>query len=160
TTLDDVFLFEPITRVMSITSTDGPQTAYGITVSLNYFATLGVVPAAGQFFPLRNDGESRNNPFAVLSYAFWQRQFHGDREIIGKTIRINGDYLEITGVAAEGFQGVSIVSPDIWVPIGSTPNDSMLFTRRNAFWAMMGGRLKSGATIAQAAAEVDVIGAG
>jgi predicted permease len=158
TTLDDVFLYEPMTRRMSMAGSDGPETVFGITVSLNYFASLGVTPASGQLFPFRGDEESRNNPFVVLSYAFWQRHFRGDPGIIGKTVQINGGYLRVTGVAAEGFQGVSIVSPDIWLPIGSTPMDAMRFTRRDLGWAMIGGRLKSGVSITAAAAEVNAIG--
>jgi predicted permease len=158
TTLDDVFLYEPMTRPMSLSGADGSETVFGVTVSLNYFATLGVAARAGQLFPLGGDQDSRVNPFVVLSYAFWQRRFHGDPGIIGKTVQINGDHLQVTGVAAEGFQGVSIVSPDIFVPIGSTAADSMRFSRRGAGWAMMGGRLKPGVSIAAAAAEMNAIG--
>jgi predicted permease len=158
TTLNDVFLYEPMTRPMSMAGADGSETVFGITVSLNYFATLGVASAAGQLFPPQTTEDSRNNPFVVLSYAFWQRHFHGDPAIIGKSVQINGDYLQVTGVAAEGFQGVSIVSPDLWIPIGSTPMDAGRFSRRDVGWAMMGGRLKSGVGTAAAAAEIAAIG--
>src|SRR5207244_3196740 len=80
TTLDDVFLYEPMTRPMSILAADGPVTVFGMRVSLNYFAAVGVIPAAGQLFPL-HDQTSQDNPFVVLSYSFWQRHFHGDPAI-------------------------------------------------------------------------------
>jgi predicted permease len=159
TLLDDVFLYEPMTRLPSLAGPDGPENVFGITVSLNYFVALGVSPAAGQLFPIHEDGASRNNPFVVLSYAFWQRHFHGDPSIVGKTVQINGDYVEIAGVAAEGFQGVSIVSPDVWLPIGSTTADSMRFTRRDIGWAVIAGRLKPGVSISSAAAEMNAIAA-
>jgi putative ABC transport system permease protein len=158
-TLDDVYLYEPMTRTMSMVTDDGSESVSGMTVSLNYFQALGIAPAAGFLFAETGRNESRNNPYAVLSYPYWQRRFKGDSSIVGRTLHINGDDLRVVGIAAEGFQGTSIVSPEIWVSIGSTPQDIGRFTRRDAGWAMIGGRLKRGATVAQAAAEIDAIGA-
>lgn len=158
-TLDDVYLYEPLTRTMSMATDDGSESVSGMTVSLNYFQALGVAPAAGFLFAETDRSESRNNPYVVLSYPYWQRRFKGDSSIVGRTLRINGDELRVVGIAAEGFQGTSIVAPEIWVPIGSTPQDIGRFTRRDIAWAMLGGRLKRGATLTQAAAEINAIGA-
>jgi putative ABC transport system permease protein len=157
TTLEDVYLYEPMTTAMSVAGPDGSDLAYGMTVSLNYFDTLGVTPAAGQLFQAAGREDSRNNPFVVLSYAFWQRRFKGDAGIIGRTIQVNGEYLQVVGVAAQDFHGTSIVSPDFWLPIGWTPNDLGRFNMREVGWALVGGRLKKGVTVGQASAELHAI---
>jgi predicted permease len=157
TTLEDVFLYEPMTTAMSVAGSDGSDTAYGMTVSLNYFDTLGVTPAAGQLFRAAGREDSRNNPFVVLSYAFWQRRFKGDAGIIARTIQVNGEHLQVVGVAAQDFHGTSIVSPDLWLPMGWTPNDLGRFNMRQEGWALVGGRMKNGVTVGQASAELHAI---
>src|SRR5262249_10774337 len=152
-TLDDVYLYEPMTRPLSLSTDNGTETVFGTTVSQNYFQALGVVPVAGYFFAEKDRKAALNDSYVVLSYSYWQRRFQGDRAIVGKTLHINGDDLQVVGIAAEGFQGSTIVAPDIWVPIGSTPQDIGRFERRDVGWALMGGRLKRGVTVAQAAAD-------
>jgi putative ABC transport system permease protein len=158
TTLDDVFLYEPMATAMSVAGPDGAETAFGTTVSLNYFRTLGVTAAAGQLFPPALNDNSRSNPFVVFSYGFWQRRFKGDAGIIGKTVQVNGERLQVLGVAGQSFQGTTIVAPDMWLPIGWTTNDMGRFLMRGGAWALAGGRLKSDATVGQANAELNAIG--
>ena len=58
------------------------------------------------------------SPFAVTSYAFWQRRFNLDPSAIGKTIQVNQTSFEIIGVAPTGFFGETVgEAPDVWVPI-------------------------------------------
>ncbi len=64
---------------------------------------------------------------AVLGYGFWQRHYAGARDIIGKTIKIEGLPFTIIGVTREEFTGISAVDPpEVTVPITAEP----LFFRR------------------------------
>src|SRR5262249_18801393 len=86
-------------------------------------------------------------------------RFKKDPAVVGQTLRINGDSYHVIGVAPEGFQGTSITTPDVWLPLGGTPQDQLRFTMRGIGWGLLGGRLKPGATVAQANAELNAIGA-
>jgi predicted permease len=77
----------------------------GEVVSANYFDVLGVRSMLGQPFT----PEVRRGDWAaevVLSHGFWQRQFGGDRSIIGRTIRLNTQPFTIVGVSPAGFRGL------------------------------------------------------
>ena len=90
-------------------------------------------------------------PLAVLSHRYWTRRFNRNFSIVGGVLRLNGQAFTVVGVAAEGFQGTGIRSPDLWVPL--RPNN-----RRAASWLMLGGRLRPGVSISQAAAELETLG--
>src|SRR4030095_1607975 len=111
----------------------------------NYFAVLGAKPVAGRAF------DTNETNTAVLSYRYWTRRFNRDPGVIGQTLRLNGKPFTVIGVARDGFQGTGVRASEIWVPLHANDN-------RNAAWLLLGGRLKPGATQAQAAAELRVIG--
>lgn len=74
-------------------------------VSPNYFAELGVQAAAGRVLTA-NDAMAAANIPVVLSYQFWNSQFHRDRNILNRTIRVR-DYLYlVVGVLPSGFHGI------------------------------------------------------
>src|SRR5207247_521521 len=66
------------------------------------------------------------------------------------------DPFTVVGVAPAGFHGTSILLTDAWLPIGMGP--APLVASREIGWPLLGGRLKAGVSIAQAAAELDAIG--
>ena len=74
-----------------------PQRIEGIACSANFASILGVSPAVGRFFEPRED--AANAPYvAVLSYRFWQSHFAGDRHIVGKDVRLDGNSYTVLGV--------------------------------------------------------------
>lgn len=86
-------------------------------VSRNYFAFLGLHPAAGRFFSQAESPDVQAEPAAVLSYRVWQRDFGGDPAIIGKSIGLSGRTLTVIGVAPKGFAGTRRYAPeDCWIP--------------------------------------------
>jgi predicted permease len=151
--------FEP--RAVSLGGPEGAQRIYATIVSGNYFDVLQVKSHTGRFFLPEED--VRGGPAAVvLSYAFWQRQFHGDPAVVGSTIKLNGFAHAVIGVAAAQFRGTVPVVPDVWVPMsmleplrGST---GVLDCRECAMLIAV-GRLKPGVTRTQAQAEFDAISA-
>ncbi len=91
----------------------------GYAVSGNYFSDLGVKPAIGRgFFPAdrRAPGAS---PVVVLDYRFWEREYHGDRDILGQPIKLNGFAYTIVGVAPREFTGTASLplETDFYAPL-------------------------------------------
>src|SRR5579864_4468256 len=77
----------------------------GRMVSGNYFAVLGLEPAAGRLLSDADDTTESANPAVVLSYEYWQRKFALSSAILGKDIRLNGYPFNVIGVAPAGFVG-------------------------------------------------------
>jgi predicted permease len=151
TTLQGIYAHTRFPTAMSFESTNGIGYVFAMEASTNYFAVLGVKSAAGRIFEAEDELPAGAASTAVLSHQFWTRRFNRNPAVIGETLRLNGKAFTVIGVAAEGFQGTGIRAPDMWVPLHS--NDS-----RAAMWLLMGGRLKLGVPLSQAAAELQVIG--
>jgi predicted permease len=156
TTLQDVYGYELEPKPLSLRAlgpdsgqgTDGAERVFAGTVTLNYFEALGVPAAAGRVFAAA-DGEQGAGSLVVLSHYFWVRRFNSDPEVVGRPLHINGQPFIVAGVAREGFRGMSVAAPDLWIPATAA-----------AVQLMTGGRLKPGVSRAQAAAELDAIGRG
>ncbi len=98
-------------RHISVSFRDGEAAAeqlFAEMVSGDYFDTLGVVPAAGRTFRPDEDQTPGTHAVAVLGYSFWQRQYAGDPEVIGRTIHLNRHPFTIIGVAAQDFTGLDV----------------------------------------------------
>lgn len=95
-------------RGLSVSVGDQPALLAGGTMaSGEYFPVLGVPMALGR--PLGPGDDSPGAPpVAVLSHTFWLRAFGGDPDIVGRTIRVNSLPVEVVGVTAPGFVGLSI----------------------------------------------------
>lgn len=126
-----------------------------------YFSTLGIGAALGRVIVPSDDAAGVR--VAVISDNYWHSRFAADPQVIGRTIRINGQSFEVIGVAAPGFQGVfgSLRATLMWIPLGA---EARLTTSRPATdprareRLMVFGRLIPGRTIAAASAEVTSIG--
>ena len=93
--------------------------AWAELVSANYFDVLKVKPVLGRAF-LPEEGAEKPGafPLAVISYKMWQNRFHGDRNVLGKEIRLNRHQLTIIGVAPPDFRGSTVgLVYDVWMPI-------------------------------------------
>jgi predicted permease len=119
--LDHVFAgvaaFDPNVPV-ELDAGAGSERAQVALVSINFFTVLGVRPILGRTFESDADQAAGAYPVAVLSHAAWQRFFSADRQILGRTIRVNGHVLTIVGVAPKDFTGLMRgVSPSLFVPV-------------------------------------------
>jgi predicted permease len=150
-TLVDVSANEPIPKPVGLAIAGQAERVYAHTVTANYFDVLGVRAAAGRMLTDQDPDRA-----IVLGHAFWTRRFQRDPNVIGRSVRINGQPFVIAGVAASGFRGTSLVATDMWIPFDPAPSDSS--SRRDAPAALARGRLKPGVSVAQAAAEVEMIG--
>jgi ABC-type antimicrobial peptide transport system, permease component len=133
----------------------------GRFVSGNYFDVLGVRAVAGRTFDASADAIPGTSPIATISYRYWTRRFQNDPAAIGRAIAVDGVKMVIVGVAPASFEGEVVGdATDIWLPLGMrdalTPHDTVLNDRR-ANWLLLLGRLRHGATLAQASQEVPAI---
>lgn len=126
-------------------------------VSANLFHVLRASPALGRGFTTDEEQPGHGN-VAVLSYALWQRQFGGERSVLGKTIRIDAEQYAIVGVMPPSFDfplGTS-EQAQLWIPL-SLGGDSTFQQSRGAHSLEVGGRLRPGVTREQADVEMRAI---
>lgn len=132
----------------------------GLLVSGSYFPVLGLVASRGRLIgpeDARNPGDGR---VVVLSHDYWRSALGSDPDVVSKTLLVNGQSLEIIGVAPRGFRGTTLgTEPQIFVPI--TLRETMVpgwsgFENRRRYWAYLFARLKPGVSIPQASAGLNV----
>jgi predicted permease len=126
-----------------------------VPVTQNFFSMLGVRPTLGRNFT--NEESAFNGPKTVmLSHALWQRRFSMDPNIIGKVVSLNGVSTTIVGVLPASFDFGSIFAPgariDLFTPFPLAPE-----TNRWGNTLSLVGRLKPGASVAGAEAELKVL---
>ena len=85
-------------------------------VTASYFRTLGVRATIGRLFTADDDGVPAPN-VAVISYPFWQREYSGDPQVLGRQLSIGDARFTIVGVAPPGFTGVDLDRVDVWIPL-------------------------------------------
>src|SRR5215472_10174838 len=132
------------------------------TASGNYFDVLGIHPYLGRFFHNSDEHGPNSAPYIVLSFDYWKGHFQGDREVVGRTVRLNKYSYMVLGVAPDGFRGTELFyAPALWAPLVNQPQiegSSDLDQRANrGRWVV--GRLKSGVTPSQATADLNGIAA-
>ena len=144
-----------------------PEDARTKLVSEEYFSVLGVDPAIGRFFN-RSDAKSPGeDPYAVISYDYWQKRFGGNVSVLGTPIKMLGATLTVIGVAAPGFTGESVADkPDFWMPMMMQPlvmpgrdwlHEDLSKNIEKVMWLHAFGRLKPGVTQSRAQTEIDVL---
>jgi predicted permease len=145
---------------VGLDSGQGSSGAWLIESSGNYFDVLGIQPYLGRFFHGSDEHGPDSAPYIVLSYAYWQSHFQGDRAVLGRTIQLNKYPFTVLGVAPPQFRGTALIfAPDLWVPMVNQMQilgESRLSARGlRGVWVV--GRLKSGMSKAQLAGDLDSI---
>ncbi len=139
-----------------LTGDGEPERLSGVPVSQNFFSVLGVQPIFGRAF---SDEECKwNGPKAViLSHAFWQRRFDSDAGIVGRKLIIDDNPVQVVGVMPASFDFGAVFAPgrhfEIFTPFPLAPE-----TNRWGNTMAMIGRLKPGANIQSAQAEITILG--
>ena len=118
TTLEGVYGYHLELEPVSLRTDDSAERAFASVVTTNFFQALGVPAAAGRTFGAGDSDQPGASPITVLSHRFWTRRFAGDPTIVGRTVRLNGHPFTVVGVAREGFRGMSVLAPDLWIPAG------------------------------------------
>jgi predicted permease len=126
-------------------------------VSGTYFDLLGVQPAAGRLIAPADDAVTTEAPVAVISDPFWRRRFGRDPAAIGKTVTIRNRPFTIVGVTPASFASLRPDrTPDLTLPIHVMLSDEQRRAIDMNNYVVV-GRLKPGATVAQANAEVQSV---
>jgi len=148
------------TAPMRLTGDGSPEQAQAAQVSGNFFSVLGVGALAGRTFLPAEDAPG-HPALAVVSETLWQRRYARSPDLIGRTIRVSDQPVEVVGVVAAGVRFEGTV--DLWllgdrgVPrLTSIPN---LTQNRDVHILTVVGRLRRGVSIPEAQAELDVIAA-
>lgn len=141
-------------------STEGQSRyAEGLLVSANFLDVLGVTPIAGRGIPAEDDKVACSSAPVVLSYGFWQGEFGGKLDAIGKTISLDGHRFPIGGITPASFFGVEPGQRfDVALPLCA----SNVFAKdgkgrafnKMAFWLTPIGRLKAGWSVERASKHV------
>lgn len=126
----------------------------GYMISADFFPTLGVKPVLGRAFDASDD-QVGAAPVVILGGGLWQREFGSSPDVIGKSLTLNGTSYLVVGVMPAGFSFYGH-DRDVYTPIGQW-NDPSFRDRRISVSARAIGRLKSGVTLSQAQADMDVI---
>jgi predicted permease len=149
---------------LNVTVDGESESTMGQLVSGNYYAVLGVPPAAGRVFTAEDDRVPGGHPVAMISYPYWQRRFGGAPSAIGRKVMIDGTPFTIAGVTPPGFYGLEVgAAPDVSVPVMMQPlvmpdKESWLVRSGNTVdWLSVFGRLKPGVTQAQASAGMPLV---
>src|SRR5262249_52084311 len=90
----------------------------------------------------------------LLSYGFWQRNFAGDRSVVGRTIMLDGTTASVIGVLPKEFQFPRLGNVSIWAPIDRLDRSRQ---QRGNHWLNVVARLKDGVTLRVASADMSAI---
>jgi predicted permease len=140
-----------------------PGVVPGLMVSANYFDVLGLKPAYGRFFRPEDDAGPGSGPVVVLRHGYFRDELGGDPDVIGRSLRINGQPVTVVGVAGPGFDGLNVgFEPALWAPMSMhrtlRPNPAInWYDERRGLFLVAFGRLAPGVTPESARAEVETI---
>jgi len=150
TAFESQAIFRP--RNQTVELNGSPQQIRGMLVTPSWFRLLRVSPSLGRAFT-EEEGEIANDQKVILSHGLWKQLYAADKSAIGRELRISGRPFTIVGVMPADF---NFIDPDVrlWIPLGFTAEQKTVHHSNN--WYHI-GRLKRGATLQQAQAQVNAL---
>ena len=139
---------------LNLTGDNNPVQVPVVRVSPNLFSMLGVQPALGRDFRAE-EGLPEGKPVVILGNAFWRARYHGDPDIVGKTIDLDEVASTVIGVLPANAQFPFAGPADVWTP--RYFEYSLMPTARlrlGVEYLQTLARLKPGVTLQQANAEL------
>jgi putative ABC transport system permease protein len=138
---------------LNLTGAGAPERLFSAQVTPNLFATLGVAPLVGRWF-VTPEGSPGQTAVAILSYGLWHRRFGDDRDIVGQTIRLDGQPYLVVGVMPSGFQ-FPREDIQVWTPVDYRAGAGV--QSRGTFFLSVVGRLKPNVSVERANAELEAV---
>jgi len=138
----------------SLAGADKAEEIPGLQVSADMFATLGVAPLLGRSF-VSGEDQPGAPPVLIIGYGLWQRQFGGNPDVVGQTIKLTDrDYI-IVGVMPPQFQFAPFwqTQAQMWTPLQLRNR----VTDRVGSSLRLFARLAPGISVAQAQAQMDTV---
>jgi len=147
----------------TLTGRGEPLQVHGVSASANLLAVLHVAPELGSGFSSTDDQPGAR--VVLLGHALWTARYGGDPSIVGQTITLDERPYTVMGVMPPGFQFPLDTAPiDLWTTMApqmiSSDGDKPITSERGAHFLGAIGRLKAGATLAQANADATAVAAG
>jgi len=135
----------------------------GVSVTANFFPTLGVLPVLGRGFTTEEEQPGKDKA-VVISDGLWKREFGSDPKLLGTTITLNNETRVVVGIMPAGFnfpRRAEMPAPynlpaqsELWLPVAG---DAKFWQDDVNRQFIVLGRLKSGVTLTRAQAEMDAI---
>jgi putative ABC transport system permease protein len=141
---------------VNVTWQGQPDRLQGGYITWDFFRALGVAPVLGRDF-LPEEDQAGVDKAVILSDALWHRKFNADRDVIGKSIRVNGRAGTIVGIMAPKFQFPA--NEDLWIPVNAEFPVRARNDRGVNFISVI-ARLKPGVSTQQAEADLSAIARG
>ncbi len=132
------------------TSAVGPVLLDSVRGTDNFFTVFGVHPLLGRTY-LPGEDQAGKNQVAVLGYDAWQNYFGGDRNVVGRAVKLDGRAFTVIGVMPAGFRFPLNMQNVIYTPL---QHDEDWMAGRGNHWLISVARLKDGASIQQAQADL------
>jgi putative ABC transport system permease protein len=140
---------------INVTYKNNPQRYTGGYVTEDFFRIINVSPIMGRDFTA-DDNKPGAEKTTILGYEIWKRDFGGDPNIVGQSVRINGKAASIIGVMPENFKFP--ISEQLWVPLyNEFPLVPREDPRANNSAPAIIGRLKDGVSLDQVNAEFSAL---
>jgi putative ABC transport system permease protein len=133
----------------NMTGIQRPERVQVFEATSNIFSLFGMQPELGRGFVPEDQQEGRR--VVVLDYSFWQRSFGGDKNVLSKTITLDGANYTIIGVMPKQFFSFG---RDLWKPLVFTPS---LVDARGSHAEFVVARLKPRVSFEAAQTEMDTI---
>jgi putative ABC transport system permease protein len=131
-------------------------------VSGDFFNALGVNATHGRVFNSADDQRGCAAPGVIVSHQFWQREYGGDANVVGRSLTLADHSFEIVGVTPQNFFGMEVgKSFDLAMPICAASivrGNNRMFSSI-MWWLTVNGRLKPGWSLDQATAHTQTISA-
>src|SRR2546425_8893135 len=162
---DGLVAFRYVTVGVATDPNASPRLRMGVMASSNLFAVMGVEPTIGRGFRPEEDQVPGRDAVVVLGRTMWEQEFGSDPAVLGRTVRISGTPFTVIGVAPSEFTGMNqYVRSDYFVPLMMSPKvlidpRTASLEARDARNLTVKGRLKAGASQAQAQTELTAIAA-
>ena len=141
----------------NLTGGGDPVRVRAAQVQPEIFAALGATPIVGRVFTSEEDLPGHEH-VVMLTEGLWRTQFGSDPSIVGRTVQLDAEPYTVVGVLPAALRlpldYASRTFTQIWVPIALGPNDPQ---QRGNHGLNALGRLRTGASLAQAQAEIDTI---
>ena len=133
-----------------LTATDKPEKLPAMRVTVDIFPTLGISPALGRVFEADED-QPGHELEVVLGYNLWQRQFGGDKNVLGRQMQLDSKTYTVIGVMPAGFQFAPFwaTKTELWAPLALGPR----WLKRGGNSLRIFARLKNGVPLEEARAE-------
>jgi predicted permease len=122
------------------------------SVASTFLPTFGIQPLLGRNFT-REEDQPNAPPVALLTYGLWQSRFGGDRNVVDRTISLNGKTARILGVLPRDFEFPTLARTSILVP--EALDESIVQRNQLGTVVRVFGRMKPGIGVDQAKAELE-----